>query len=136
MAATFRWTPAYSVNISKFDRQHQLLFETAEELHQALGAGHGKDVIGKILQRLIDYTGQHFAAEESVMEANSYPGLTNHRAEHKALVDHVLSFQKQFLEGQSGVPTALMPFLQKWLHNHILHTDKEYGPFLNEKGIH
>jgi len=34
------------------------------------------------------------------------------------------------------VAVALMQFLQKWLCHHIMETDKKYGPFLNEKGIH
>ncbi len=48
----------------------------------------------------------------------------------------MLKFQKDFQAGKPGVTTSLMPFLQKWLCNHIMQTDKKYGPFLNEKGIH
>ena len=40
------------------------------------------------------------------------------------------------MEGKPGVAASLMPFLQKWLLDHTMHSDKEYDPFLNEKGIH
>jgi hemerythrin len=106
------------------------------ELHEALGAGRGKHVVGKILQQLIEYTATHFASEEAAMEKSGFPGLNSHKAEHKAMTEQLLKFQNDLQAGKLGVPTALMPFLQKWLHDHLLETDKKYGPFLNEKGIH
>jgi len=131
----FEWTEAYAVQVANFDRQHRTLFRTVNELHDALHAGRGKDVVGKVLQRLIDYTASHFAEEEAAMEKNGYPEFGAHRAQHKALVAQVLKFQKDFQAGDLGVGATLMPFLQKWLSDHILQTDKKYGPFLNEKGI-
>jgi hemerythrin len=132
----FQWTEKYAVQVADLDRQHQTLFGTVNELHEALGAGRGKDVVGKILQRLIDYTATHFAAEEAAMEKSGFPELRSHKAEHKAMAEQVLKFQKDFQNGKSGVASALMPFLQKWLHDHLMQTDKKYGSFLNEKGIH
>jgi hemerythrin HHE cation binding domain-containing protein len=64
------------------------------------------------------------------------PGTQAHKGEHKALVEQVLEFQKDFEAGKPGVAVALMQFLQKWLCHHIMETDKKYGPFLNEKGFH
>jgi hemerythrin len=132
----FRWTEAYAVHVASFDRQHQTLFRTVDDLYEALRAGHGQDAVGRILQRLIDYTTAHFAAEEAAMEQNGYSELRAHKAEHRGLVEQVLKFQKDYQDGKPGVAVALMPFLQKWLHDHIMQTDKKYGPFLNEKGVH
>jgi hemerythrin len=132
----FQWEEMYSVRVASFDRQHRGLFRTVHELNEALCAGCGKEVAGKILQRLIDYTASHFAAEEEVMDMADYPELRAHNAEHKALVEQVLEFQKDFEAGKPGVAVALMQFLQKWLCHHIMETDKKYGPFLNEKGFH
>ena len=130
-----QWNESYSVHVTSFDQQHQTLFRSINELHEALRAGHGKDVVGKLLQRLIDYTASHFAAEEPVLERNGYPELATHRAAHKALVNQVLKFQKDFEAGSAGIAVELMQFLQKWLSEHIRNTDKKYGAFLNEKGI-
>jgi len=130
-----QWNESYSVQVESFDQQHQTLFRTINELHDALRAGHGKDLVGTVLQRLIDYTASHFAAEEAVLERNGYPELATHRAAHKALVSQVLKFQKDFKAGSPGVAIELMQFLQKWLNEHIQNTDKKYGAFLNGKGI-
>ncbi|MFZ3265325.1 MAG: bacteriohemerythrin [Terriglobales bacterium] len=131
-----QWNESYSVQVTSLDQQHQTLFRTINELHEALRAGHAKDLVGKVLQRLIDYTASHFAAEEAILERNGYPGLAAHRAAHKALVSQVLKFQKDFEAGNGGIAVEIMTFLQKWLREHIQDTDKKYGPFLNEKGIH
>jgi hemerythrin len=130
------WNESYSVKVTSFDQQHQTLFKSINELHEALRAGRGKDLVGKILQRLIDYTASHFAKEEAVLEKNGYPELATHRAGHRALVNEVLKLQKDYEAGNLGVAVKLMQFLQKWLSDHIQNTDKRYGSFLNEKGIH
>jgi len=72
---TFEWTEMYAVKVAGFDRQHRTLFRTVNELNEALRAGHGKDIVGKVLQRLIEYTASHFAQEEAAMEKNGYPEL-------------------------------------------------------------
>ena len=43
--STFRWTESYRVNIAVLDRQHQQLFDTVNELDQALHTGEGKSVV-------------------------------------------------------------------------------------------
>ncbi len=131
-----QWNETYSVQVASLDQQHQTLFRTINELHDALHAGHGKDIVGKVLQRLIDYTKSHFAAEEVILERNGYPDLAVHRAAHKALVSQVLKFKKDFELGSVGIAVEINQFLQKWLSEHIQNTDKKYGKYLNDKGIH
>jgi hemerythrin-like metal-binding protein len=69
----FQWEEMYSVQVASFDRQHRGLFRAANELNEALLAGCGKEVAGQILQRLIDYTASHFAAEEVAMTEVALP---------------------------------------------------------------
>lgn len=136
MSSVFQWKDTYSVKVLALDNQHKKLFELVNELHQAMGEGHGKDVAGDILTRLIDYTVHHFAAEEKLMERHKYPALVAHRAEHKALTDKVVAFKKEFDAGTSNVTPQLMTFLQQWLRNHIQSVDQKYSDFLNAQGVH
>ena len=78
--STFHWSDKYAVQVSTFDRQHQMLFQTVNELHEALGKGQGKMVVGDVLKRLINYTATHFAAEESAMERTRFPGRPTRRS--------------------------------------------------------
>ena len=115
------------------DDQHQQLFKIVNELHTAMRSGKGKDVAANLLRRLIDYTVQHFAAEEKLMEQKGYPGLTAHQAEHRALTHKVVTFKKDFDAGIVSITPELMKFLQDWLTNHIQTVDRKYGEFINSK---
>lgn len=136
MSTVFQWKDSYSVKVVALDNQHKKLFDLVNELHAAMSQGHGKDVAGDVLRRLIEYTVNHFAAEEALMEKHKFPGLIAHRAVHKALTDKVLAFKKEFEAGTSNVTPQLMLFLQEWLRNHIQSVDQKYGDFLNEQGVH
>lgn len=78
MSATFQWKDSYSVKVAALDNQHKKLFDLVNELHVAMSQGHGKDVAGDVLRRLIDYTVHHFSAEETLMQKHNFPGLIAH----------------------------------------------------------
>jgi hemerythrin len=132
----FQWNDSYSVKVGAMDAQHKQLFAIIQELYTAMRSGHGKAVAGDVLRRLIDYTVKHFTEEEKLMEKNGYPQLSQHRVEHKALVDKVVAFKKEFEAGTANITLELMTFLQKWLVDHIQTVDRRYGEFLNAKGVH
>lgn len=136
MDTAFQWNDGYSVKVGAMDAQHKRLFEIIHELYTAMRAGHGKDVAGEVLNRLMNYTVEHFTAEEIMMEKNGYPQLVAHRAEHKALTDKVKAFKKDFDSGAGVITLELMTFLQNWLTNHIQSVDQKYGAFMNSKGVH
>lgn len=131
-----QWDEGYSVHVSSIDQQHQTLFRWINELHDAMRAGRGKDLVGKILSLLINYTESHFSAEEALLQLHGYPDLAAHCAAHKKLLDEVARLREKFEAGNTGLAVELAQFLQKWLKNHIQDTDKKYSPFLNAKGIH
>ncbi len=136
MGSAFAWKETYSVHIGALDRQHQQLFGMISELNDALTAGRGNEVVGKILDQLLDYTLSHFAAEEKLLERYGYDGLPEHRAKHQELTARVSGLMQEFKAGNVGVSVSLMLFLRSWLKDHILGIDKQYSDFLNHKGLH
>jgi hemerythrin len=133
--AIMEWSPAFSVKVKKFDDQHKKLVDLVNQLHDAMKAGQGNVMLGNVLQSLITYTATHFKEEEQVMQANGYPELAQHKAEHEKLVSKVLDLQKQFQAGAGVLTLTVMSFLKDWLISHIQGVDKKYGVFLNAKGI-
>jgi len=131
----FEWKPVYSVKIASIDGQHQNLFRMAEELYAAMNAGHGKTVLSKTLDRLVQYTHVHFAHEERLMTAHHYPGLDAHIVEHRALTQKVEIFQAEFERGKALITVQLLSFLKDWLQHHIAESDQRYVPFLKEKPV-
>ncbi|MDD2851877.1 MAG: bacteriohemerythrin [Desulfuromonadaceae bacterium] len=133
--AIIEWSPAYSVKVKKFDDQHKKLVDMINQLYDAMKSGQGSTMIGAVLQSLITYTGTHFADEIKLMQANGYPELAKHQAEHDKFVKQVVDFQKKFQDGSAMLTMSVLSFLKDWLVKHIQGEDKKYGPFLNAKGI-
>lgn len=131
----FRWTETYSVKIAELDRQHQGLFAIINQLNDAMDAGQGAAVMDSVLDELLGYAKHHFAAEESLMEQHRFPGFPTHQLEHQAFGRNITRYLEDFRAGKVGAPAALLMFLQSWLREHILKSDKAYSTFLNERGV-
>lgn len=129
------WDQSFSVHVAELDHQHQRLFRTVAELNQAVRTGCAESVIGEILQKVIEYTISHFAAEESLLQQHGYPGLDAHRREHQTLAQQLTKFNLSYIAGKPDIPSSLLVFLQQWLRHHVLKTDKEYSAFLNARGV-
>jgi hemerythrin len=128
----FEWSTSYSVGINSIDAQHQNLFAMGRELHTAMSNGQGKASLAKILDRLVQYTRVHFAHEERLMRLADYPDLAAHTAEHTALTNKVLQFQKDFEAGRAAMTVQLLQFLKDWLHHHIKGSDQKYTPHVKQ----
>jgi hemerythrin len=133
--ALIQWNAALSVNIAEIDAQHRRLVDMLNELNDAMVQGRGKDVIGKIVTGLANYTATHFATEEKYFDRHGYPASVAHKQEHRDFTAKVAEFKKGFDEGRLGLSVSVMNFLGDWLRNHIKGSDKDYGPFLNGKGV-
>jgi hemerythrin len=131
----FEWKSEYAVNIGSIDAQHQNLFAIGRELYAAMGAGQGKAVLARILDRLVQYTTVHFAHEERLMKMHDYPDFDKHKAEHDALVQQVLAFQADFQAGRATMAVPVLHFVKDWLEKHIKGSDTAYAPCLKAKKV-
>jgi hemerythrin len=64
-----------------------------------------------------------------------FPTLLTHCAEHDRFTHVVAKFVEDYRAGKAGVPVSLLLFLQNWLKEHILVSDKAYSSFLNARGV-
>jgi hemerythrin len=133
--ALLNWSDKYSVGVQQLDTQHMQLVETLNALHDGMMNGQAQNVTGPLLMRLLDYTSNHFAAEEKLLTASRYPALSKHKNEHAALTKQVEAFMDRYDRGELTLNIQLLHFLRDWLMNHILKEDKEYGPWLNQNGV-
>ena len=132
--ALLTWDSSYSVGVRSLDHQHTNLFDILNDLHAAMMTGHARDAAGALLNKLVSYTKSHFAAEEALMAATSYPRLAQHRELHVALTRQVEEFVERYEKGESALSIHLLTFLRDWLTKHIQREDREYGPWMNERG--
>ncbi|MCI5134359.1 MAG: hemerythrin [Candidatus Electrothrix sp. AW2] len=130
-----RWNDNFSVNVTMIDHDHKKLVAMINELTDAMKAGHGKDVLGKILDELIQYTATHFQREEKYFQQIKYPDAVAHKREHSDFVKKVTEFKKEFDAGRVTVSVNILQFLSKWLQHHIRVSDQKYSKFFNKNGI-
>jgi hemerythrin-like metal-binding protein len=133
--AEITWSPALSVGVAQFDREHQRLIGYINDLRRAMSEGAGHRAVGTVLASLVNYTAAHFAHEESLLREHAYPGFVAHRKEHQALTAKVVALQRDFDAGQTSLALEIHDLLTKWLRHHILETDRAYESFLNGKGV-
>jgi hemerythrin len=70
------------------------------------------------------------------MAKHNFPALSTHRAQHEMFRNQIAAFLKDYESGKSGVPVSLLQFMQSWLKQHVMRTDKQYSDFLNARGVH
>ncbi|OHD17983.1 MAG: hemerythrin [Spirochaetes bacterium GWD1_27_9] len=133
--AYINWSDTLSVGVKEFDNQHKKLVDMVNQLHSAMMEGKGKHVLMDVFVKLVNYTVEHFAAEEKLMQKYDYPDYQKHLKEHKDLTAQALELKKKFETTNAIMSIEVIMFLKDWLANHILKSDKIYGNFLNTKGI-
>ncbi|MEI8377093.1 MAG: bacteriohemerythrin [bacterium] len=133
--ALFDWNDKYSVGVRELDSQHKVLVGLLNELYDAMNNGKSNEILGKIINKLVDYTKTHFATEERYMSTHGYPELASQKREHQMFTDKVIAFKNEFDSGKIALTVAITSFLKSWLSDHISGSDKKYGPFFNSKGI-
>ncbi|HAK88780.1 MAG: hypothetical protein A2X55_05965 [Nitrospirae bacterium GWB2_47_37] len=130
-----KWNDAFSVNIKMIDDQHKNLFRLVNDLYSAWKEKKANDVIGGVLNGLLDYTDKHFKVEENLFKQYGYPETSSHMEAHRKLIEQALEVKRKFDRGDLTINIETMNFLKDWLNNHILRVDKKYSRFLNGKGI-
>jgi hemerythrin len=100
-------------------------------LADAYKSGLAKVQAKESLAFLVQYTSEHFQAEEQFMRELGYPGLGPHMAQHAALVEKAHDLQAKHEQGAANAMEVTI-FLADWLTHHIDEVDMEYVAFMRE----
>ncbi len=126
----YRWTNEYSVNVPELDKEHQFLFSALNDFYEGLKQGIPKANINKLIDSLLNYTQFHFSHEEEIMFESNYPGLENHKREHRQFIEKTLEFSTKFKEGKLLISLEVTGFIKDWIVNHILNEDQKYSSYV------
>jgi hemerythrin len=130
------WSDEFSVGIESIDDQHKKLVSIIKTLYYAITDGKASDVMDTIFNNLIGYSEQHFSYEEELFKRYDYPDAEDHKEEHAELKRQLIKLKNDIFSGDHFMSQELiLKFLEDWLINHILKTDKKFGPYLIEKGV-
>ena len=129
------WSDDLSVKVSQIDEQHRKLVDLINELHGAMKERKANEVLGGVIEDLVNYALEHFRTEEKYFDEFGYLKATQHKKEHKDFAAKVAAFKSDFDNGKMMLSMEIMEFLKDWLLNHIKKTDMEYSGFFIEKGL-
>lgn len=131
----FQWSPNLSVGDTLIDEDHQHLIDLINELYTASDQNQDGAILEDILQRLFNYTSEHFYREEELMEKIQYPDVLNHVKQHKKLLERVLILQASLAEKRDYVAKETAELLRFWLTSHIHTTDKALAIAIKNAGL-
>ncbi len=128
------WLPEYSVNIQAIDKQHLVLVGLIRQLQEAMAEGRGRAFQHQLIDRLVEYTNQHFRFEEELMSKHGYELLGEHIAQHRALTNQVSELHQKIQSHEVISNASIMLFLRNWLTDHIMQHDQKYAQVCNPAG--
>lgn len=123
----FEWTQDLNIGIDVIDSQHRRIVDYINDLSDAITNGLVEEVFD-VMERLRDYTFDHFAFEEQLMEQAGYPLLKSHQLVHRRFEDKVGNMYEELTNGRDpfGVARRARNSLMVWLIQHIRHEDQDY----------
>jgi len=121
----------YKIGVEHIDEQHEKLFELADKAFILLKDKFALDKYDKIvhiIEELKDYTIFHFKSEEEYMESINYKRLFTQKIEHEEFIKKIEAIDLRNIdEKQDESLVKILNFLNDWLTEHILKTDKLIG---------
>lgn len=118
----------------EIDFQHRKLIYRMNNLHDAMEAGEGKQVLKETLQELAAYVVYHFETEEKYMFQFQYAGYLPHKLAHEEFTKKVTEFHLE-IEEKPLDPLAVESFLRVWIINHIKVVDTQYSELFDKNWL-
>jgi hemerythrin len=133
--ALLTWNQTCSTGVRAMDDQHGILLDVMNELRLAQLHGSDREQVDKLLEQLVEFTRMHLWSEERLLELNEFPGLVEHRAEHRSLLSQMQESARRAQHSEGVQMRCFLRFLCDGFQEHMEGMDMEYGPWLNERGI-
>ncbi|GGY47577.1 bacteriohemerythrin [Bacterioplanes sanyensis] len=129
----FVWTDDLNLGIDIIDAQHRRIVDYIAEIGQAIEQQDAA-LVFDVMERLKDYTLDHFSFEEQLMQKAGYVLCEAHQAKHRRFEDKVERLSDSLRQGDDpfGVARRIRNTLMAWLIQHIKHEDIDYVPVVKK----
>jgi hemerythrin len=127
------WNDDLMTGIEKIDEQHQILVNLFNEANTRLTNNNSAEFLEQITRDLLSYALYHFETEEELMQKYHFAENTDddtHIKQHRSFSARVVAVRNDIKAGVLISREELLSFLNNWLINHILNTDKKLASFL------
>ncbi len=134
------WSTDLATGVAEIDEQHRILVNTLNEANAKLTDDSGLDLLAEITRDLLSYALYHFETEEQFINDSNYldecpQDAEEHLRQHRAFSAKVVAVREQIKSGTRVPRDDLLSFLNGWLVDHILNTDKKLAAHILEKQV-
>ena len=121
-----KWSDEYLIKIPELDKEHKILSEMINSLHESMLNGKDSKVVSKTAKKLLSYAEKHFESEEKHMRNDDFSDAVSHKLSHNKLLRQLKELIKDICSANKRdiSKTAL---LGDWFVHHLLMQDKKYG---------
>ncbi|HSN89720.1 MAG TPA: hemerythrin family protein [Anaeromyxobacteraceae bacterium] len=123
------------VDRATVELQHRVQLGLLRALEAQLAPGGDRAEAGLTLERLLEFTEMHFAAEETLMRLHAYPHAAAHAEAHQRLLGEVLAIGQEHLAGDDAGASEVARRLRAWLREHILGMDGAFDAWCDQNGV-
>jgi len=132
------WNDNLVTGVAEIDEQHRILVNSINEANTRLAHNSSAEILDQITRDLLSYALYHFETEEELMQEFNYAEIKAedsdiHLQQHRAFSSTVVSVREGIKAGNLISREDLLSFLNGWLINHILNTDKRLAAFILSK---
>ncbi len=120
--------PSLITGNHQMDAEHALQLGLLRELLDSLEAGDRPAAL-EVFERLEDFAGAHFLAEELLMRLHSYPRYEAHAAEHAELVEALRSLRDRLSTGEAAALLDEVDAFARRFLAHVATADTALGAF-------
>lgn len=133
--AKWQWDSRLETGIELIDEQHLELFSRIDKLEIALYSGMGSAELTYLIQYLMEYVVEHFAAEEKILDGINYPDLAKHIKQHqefRQVVNEIISSCRD-KGADRFLAIEVDKMMRSWWENHILKLDMDYVTYVRNR---
>lgn len=121
----------YLLGLPEMDDTHRQFVDIVNTMGEADKAG-----FIPLFEVLTKHTKAHFAAEERLMEASSFPATGEHREEHRRILGELERFGKRVAAGSILMGRAyVIQQLPRWFDLHAITMDSALAAHLTDSKV-
>lgn len=126
---------ASPLGIHLIRRDHREIGDMLVELDFSILSAQSMQRIEKLMRHIHLLTLTHFALEECLMKASTYPALSLHLLEHQWLAEQCLALETRARHQGIDPGDPLLKFMMHSHTGHICHSDAKYEQWLDRPRI-
>lgn len=125
------WNDRYLTGVAECDADHQRIIGIVNELYAAIQEGQRNDVLEGVLRELGRYTEEHFAREDTYLDALEPVEAAAHRQRHAEMASWTRGISAGWAHERADISREVLDRLKRWWTGHILAADQAYAPALS-----